>query len=49
MHVTVEGIETAQQAAIVRGLGADRAQGFWFAKPATAESVRALIADQTSG
>jgi diguanylate cyclase (GGDEF)-like protein/PAS domain S-box-containing protein len=45
MHVTVEGIETAEQAAIVRELGGDRAQGFWFARPATAESVRALVAD----
>jgi diguanylate cyclase (GGDEF)-like protein/PAS domain S-box-containing protein len=48
MHVTVEGIETAEQAAIVRELGGDRAQGFWFAKPATAERVRALVADSAS-
>src|SRR5829696_1786611 len=45
MHVTVEGIEPAEQATIVRGLGGDRAQGFWFAKPAPAERVRALIAN----
>ena len=45
MHVTVEGIETAEQAAIVRELGGDRAQGFWFAHPVTAERVRALVAD----
>jgi EAL domain-containing protein (putative c-di-GMP-specific phosphodiesterase class I) len=48
MHVTVEGIETAEQTAIVRELGGDRAQGFWFAKPATAERVRAVIADSAS-
>jgi diguanylate cyclase (GGDEF)-like protein/PAS domain S-box-containing protein len=44
MHVTVEGVETAEQAHIVAELGCDRAQGFWFARPATAERVRAWIA-----
>jgi diguanylate cyclase (GGDEF)-like protein/PAS domain S-box-containing protein len=48
MHVTVEGIETAEQAAIVRELGGDRAQGFWFARPAPAESVRVLVSASAS-
>ncbi len=48
MHVTVEGVETAEQAAIVHELGADRAQGFWFAKPVTAETVRAWVAGPPS-
>ncbi|MDP9365557.1 MAG: EAL domain-containing protein [Chloroflexota bacterium] len=43
-HATVEGVETAEQAAAVRRLRGDRAQGFWFAKPATAEKVRAPAA-----
>ncbi|MEM6502465.1 MAG: EAL domain-containing protein [Cyanobacteria bacterium P01_C01_bin.89] len=32
----VEGIETEQQASIVRGMGADAAQGYFFSKPAPA-------------
>ena len=44
MHVTVEGVETSEQAAIVRELGGDRAQGFWFAQPAAAEQLRVSIA-----
>jgi diguanylate cyclase (GGDEF)-like protein len=32
-HVIAEGVETSEQLALVRSLGCEYAQGYWFAKP----------------
>jgi EAL domain-containing protein (putative c-di-GMP-specific phosphodiesterase class I) len=42
MTTVGEGIETAQQVAILRDFGADIGQGFFFAKPLSAEAADAL-------
>lgn len=42
-----EGVETAAQAAAVAALGCDRAQGYYFARPAPAEEVARLVRDGT--
>jgi diguanylate cyclase (GGDEF)-like protein/PAS domain S-box-containing protein len=39
MSVVAEGVETAEQAAEVRRLGCDFAQGFYFSRPAPAEQM----------
>jgi diguanylate cyclase (GGDEF)-like protein len=43
MHVTVEGVETAKQAAFLDGTDADQAQGFFFGRPVSASEVSAVI------
>jgi diguanylate cyclase (GGDEF)-like protein/PAS domain S-box-containing protein len=44
-----EGIETADQAAILRRLGCDRGQGFHFARPAPPSAVAGLLASASVG
>jgi diguanylate cyclase (GGDEF)-like protein/PAS domain S-box-containing protein len=43
MDVTVEGIETAEHAERMRGLGISFAQGFYFARPLPADEAGALL------
>ncbi len=43
MTVVCEGVETAQQHQRVTRLGSDRCQGFYFAKPMSADLVEGLI------
>jgi diguanylate cyclase (GGDEF)-like protein len=43
MSVTVEGVETAGHDELVRGLGADLAQGLHYARPDTARATGALL------
>jgi EAL domain-containing protein (putative c-di-GMP-specific phosphodiesterase class I) len=38
-----EGIETAEQLAVLRGLGCDLGQGYYFARPAPAERIEPLL------
>lgn len=42
MSTVAEGVETAAQAAILREFGADVAQGYFFARPMSAEDTMAL-------
>src|SRR4029077_14988995 len=43
MRVTVEGIETAEQAAFLDGADGDQAQGFYFGRPVPASEIAAGI------
>lgn len=41
MRVTVEGVETAKQAAFLEGISGDQAQGFFFGRPMPASEITA--------
>ncbi len=43
MRVTVEGVETAEQAAFLEGADGDQAQGFYFGRPVPASEIAAGI------
>jgi EAL domain-containing protein (putative c-di-GMP-specific phosphodiesterase class I) len=43
MRVTVEGVETAKQAAFLDGADADQVQGFFFGRPIAGSEISALI------
>jgi diguanylate cyclase (GGDEF)-like protein len=43
LAITAEGIETAEQAEILRAIGCDKGQGFLFGPPLWAESAAALV------
>jgi EAL domain-containing protein (putative c-di-GMP-specific phosphodiesterase class I) len=43
MRVTLEGVETAEQAAFLDGANADQAQGFYFGRPVPASEIAAGI------
>jgi diguanylate cyclase (GGDEF)-like protein/PAS domain S-box-containing protein len=43
LSVVAEGVETLEQAALVRRLGCDEMQGFHFAKPLEPERIAALV------
>jgi EAL domain-containing protein (putative c-di-GMP-specific phosphodiesterase class I) len=45
MNTVAEGVETARQVAVLRELGADAAQGFFFARPMAAEHATALACE----
>jgi diguanylate cyclase (GGDEF)-like protein len=49
MTVVSEGVETAEQRDEVSRLGSDWCQGFYFARPMSAQSVDALIQDRADG
>ncbi|HEY2723994.1 MAG TPA: EAL domain-containing protein [Pseudonocardiaceae bacterium] len=44
LTVTAEGVETEAQAALLRAMGCDAAQGYFFARPGTPEAVTTLLA-----
>ncbi|MGN6242941.1 MAG: putative bifunctional diguanylate cyclase/phosphodiesterase [Motilibacteraceae bacterium] len=44
LTVVAEGIETMEQAAVLKALGVHRAQGFHFAGPLTADGMRTVLA-----
>jgi EAL domain-containing protein (putative c-di-GMP-specific phosphodiesterase class I) len=43
LRLTAEGVETAAQRDRLRTLGCDSAQGFYFAKPLTADAAMELL------
>ncbi|MDG4829645.1 EAL domain-containing protein [Solwaraspora sp. WMMD1047] len=49
LTVTAEAVETAAQAALLRGLGCDTAQGRYFGAPTDAASVTARLRDGGAG
>jgi diguanylate cyclase (GGDEF)-like protein len=46
MSVTGEGVETAEQAEMLRLLGCDTLQGYFFSHPLTAEAFSAMLGEQ---
>ena len=47
MVVIAEGVETAGEASVLRGLGVPAAQGFLFARPAAARDLHGLLGERT--
>ena len=43
MTTTAEGVETAEEAELIRNLGCDKIQGFYFGRPMAAADARALF------
>lgn len=44
MTTTAEGVETSEEAELIRDLGCDKIQGFYFGRPMTADDARHLFA-----
>ncbi len=49
MQVVAEGVETEAQAAVIRALGCDEAQGYLWGRPMTAEYLMRLLTDHRPG
>jgi EAL domain-containing protein (putative c-di-GMP-specific phosphodiesterase class I) len=45
MRVVAEGVETAEQAELLRARGCERAQGYFFHRPLPAEDITTLLRD----
>jgi EAL domain-containing protein (putative c-di-GMP-specific phosphodiesterase class I) len=43
LKVVAEGVEHAQQAAFLKDLGCEAAQGFYYSKPVPAEDFAAML------
>ncbi len=43
MTTTAEGVETSDEAELIRNLGCDKIQGFYFGRPMTADDARELF------
>jgi diguanylate cyclase (GGDEF)-like protein/PAS domain S-box-containing protein len=43
MTTTAEGVETSEEAELIRNLGCDKIQGFYFGRPMTATDARSLF------
>ena len=48
LYVVAEGVETEAQLVELRKLGCDVAQGYYFARPAHADALSAMLADRSS-
>lgn len=49
MNVTAEGVEGQNEAAILRDLGCDSAQGYYFARPMPEDKIIAMLSDWQPG
>ncbi|MEI7953281.1 MAG: EAL domain-containing protein, partial [Synechococcaceae cyanobacterium ELA182] len=49
MQTLVEGVETAEQAALLEGLGCDGYQGYHFSRPLEVEAFTALLVQRQQG
>jgi EAL domain-containing protein (putative c-di-GMP-specific phosphodiesterase class I) len=47
--VVAEGVETAVQAALVRQLGCDQQQGYYYSKPLAPENLEPLLRERLAG
>jgi EAL domain-containing protein (putative c-di-GMP-specific phosphodiesterase class I) len=45
MNVTAEGVETPEQLSLLRSLGCEEGQGYFFARPLEAKAAEALLQD----
>jgi EAL domain-containing protein (putative c-di-GMP-specific phosphodiesterase class I) len=43
LHMIAEGVENAEQVAFLQQCGCERAQGYYYSKPLTAEAFEKLI------
>jgi EAL domain-containing protein (putative c-di-GMP-specific phosphodiesterase class I) len=43
LQVVAEGVETLSQLEMLRSIGCDAAQGYFFSKPVPADAVKALV------
>lgn len=48
MKTTAEGVETEQEVEMVRGMGCDRIQGYFYGRPMNIEEVHGLFNEQRS-
>ncbi len=48
-YTVAEGIEHSDQADLLRKLGCDRGQGFYYCRPLTAAALSSLLKEQTGG
>ncbi|MDP9083345.1 MAG: EAL domain-containing protein [Pseudomonadota bacterium] len=48
LRVVAEGVETAAQAAFLRAIGCDSAQGYWYSRPVAAAQFEQLLREQGS-
>ena len=44
VHVTAEGVETEEQANILKAMGCDEIQGYWFSRPLTPQAFEHILA-----
>jgi diguanylate cyclase (GGDEF)-like protein/PAS domain S-box-containing protein len=49
LNVVAEGVETADQAAVLTALGCSDAQGYYFSRPADATATEAAILERSAG
>jgi diguanylate cyclase (GGDEF)-like protein len=49
LEVVAEGVETERQAAMLQALGADKVQGFLFARPMDIAALRGWLMEQATG
>lgn len=47
MYVTVEGVESDEHVNILKGLGCDQLQGYYFGKPMTVADAHSMITDES--
>jgi EAL domain-containing protein (putative c-di-GMP-specific phosphodiesterase class I) len=48
MHTIAEGVEDAEEAAMLREMGCASAQGYFFAKPMTESDIGKLVMNWTA-